>query len=114
LQYARITAHWRDVLPPTRLLEVPYEGLIVDQEGWTRRMIDFIGLPWDPRCLDFHSTERAVITASKWQVRQKIYAKSAGRWRNYERHLGPLRRLLNLTDSAPPLGPAAASAPESA
>jgi tetratricopeptide (TPR) repeat protein len=98
-QYARITGHWRDVLPPTRLLEVPYEGLIADQEGWTRRMLDFIGLPWDPRCLDFHATERAVITASKWQVRQKIYAKSAGRWRNYEKHLGALRRLL---DIAPP------------
>ncbi|MGD0505265.1 MAG: sulfotransferase [Steroidobacteraceae bacterium] len=95
-QYARITAYWRDVLPPTRLLEVPYEGLVADQEGWTRRMLDFIGLAWDPRCLDFHATERAVITASKWQVRQKIYSQSAGRWRNYEKHLGPLRRLLEI------------------
>ena len=97
-QYLRITGHWRDALPSNRLLEVPYEGLISDQEGWTRRMIEFIGLAWDPRCLDFHATERAVITASKWQVRQKIYANSAGRWRNYEKHLGPLRRLV---DSAP-------------
>jgi tetratricopeptide (TPR) repeat protein len=107
LQYARITGHWRNVLPSNRLLEVPYEGLISDQEGWTRRMIDFIGLPWDPRCLDFHATERAVITASKWQVRQKIYAKSAGRWRNYEKHLGPLRRLLEIADAQPTLDPSA-------
>ena len=84
------------MLPPTRLLEVPYEGLVADQEGWTRRMLDFIGLAWDPRCLDFHATERAVITASKWQVRQKIYSQSAGRWRNYEKHLGTLRRLLEI------------------
>ena len=72
-----------------------------EQERWTRRMVDFIGLPWDPRCLDFHATERAVITASKWQVRQKIYAKSAGRWRNYEKHLGPLRRLDSPTPAQP-------------
>ena len=73
------------VLPATALLEVPYEALIADQEGWTRRMLDFIGLPWDPRCLDFHQTERVVITASRWQVRQKINTASVGRWRNYER-----------------------------
>jgi tetratricopeptide (TPR) repeat protein len=112
LQYARITGHWREVLASNRLLEVPYEGLISDQEGWTRRMIDFIGLPWDPRCLDFHATERAVITASKWQVRQKIYAKSAGRWRNYEKHLGPLRRLLDIAGPEPTPGPNATSPTE--
>jgi hypothetical protein len=42
-------------------------------------MLDFIGLPWDPRCLDFHQTDRVVITASKWQVRQRIHASSVGR-----------------------------------
>jgi tetratricopeptide (TPR) repeat protein len=92
-QYLRITDHWRAVLPATTWLEVPYEALIDDQEGWTRRMLDFIGLPWDPKCLDFHQTDRVVITASKWQVRQKISKSSAGRWRNYEKFVGPLRRL---------------------
>jgi hypothetical protein len=92
-EYVRVTDHWRAVLPAAALLEVPYEALIQDQEGWTRRMLDFIGLAWDPRCLDFHQTERVVITASKWQVRQKVYATSAGRWRNYEKFLGPLQRL---------------------
>jgi tetratricopeptide (TPR) repeat protein len=95
-EYARITDHWRAVLPATTLLEVPYEALIEDQEGWTRRMLDFIGLPWDAKCLDFHQTDRVVITLSKWQVRQKIHASSAGRWRNYEKFLGPLQSLLNL------------------
>jgi tetratricopeptide (TPR) repeat protein len=93
-EYVRIMNHWRAVLPATALLEVPYEALIEDQEGWTRRMLDFIGLPWDPKCLDFHQTDRTVITASKWQVRQKINASSAGRWRNYENFLGPLQRLM--------------------
>jgi tetratricopeptide (TPR) repeat protein len=93
-EYLRITRHWRSVLPATALLEVPYEGLIEDQEGWTRRMLEFVGLPWDPRCLEFERTERVVITASKWQVRQKISSASVGRWRRYERYLGPLREAL--------------------
>jgi tetratricopeptide (TPR) repeat protein len=92
-QYLRVTDHWRAVLPATTLLEIPYEALIDDPEGWTRRMLDFIGLPWDPKCLDFHQTDRVVITASKWQVRQKISKSSAGRWRNYEKFVGPLRGL---------------------
>ncbi len=93
-EYLRIMNHWRAVLPATALLEVPYEALIEDQEGWSRKMLDFIQLPWDPRCLDFHRTERAVITASKWQVRQKIHSASAGRWRHYEKFVGPLRAAL--------------------
>jgi tetratricopeptide (TPR) repeat protein len=93
-QYLRITDHWRDTLPPTALLEVPYEALIEDQEGWTRRMLDFAGLPWDPKCLEFHTTDRVVITASKWQVRQKLHGASVARWKNYQQFLGPLRHLL--------------------
>jgi tetratricopeptide (TPR) repeat protein len=96
-EYVRMTDHWRAVLPATTLLEVPYEALIEDQEGWTRRMLEFIGLPWDAKCLDFHQTDRVVITLSKWQVRQKIHATSAGRWRNYEKFLGPLQDLMNST-----------------
>ena len=93
-EYLRITSHWRAVLPATALLEVPYEALIADQHGWTRRMVDFIGLPWDPRCLEFHQTERVVMTASRWQVRQKLNATSVGRWRNYEHYIEPLRALV--------------------
>jgi len=92
-QYLRIMSHWRAVLPATALLEVPYEALVADQETWTRRMVSFIDLPWDPRCLDFHRTERTVITASRWQVRQRLHSASVGRWRNYEKFLAPLRRL---------------------
>jgi hypothetical protein len=75
------------------ILDVPYEGLVSDQEAWTRRMLDFIGLPWDSRCLDFHRTERTVLTASRWQVRQKLNGSSVGRWRHYEKFLGPLSKL---------------------
>jgi hypothetical protein len=77
---------------------VPYDELTADQEGWTRRILEFIGLPWDDRCLEFHKADRAVNTASVWQVRQKIYRTSVGRWRNYEKFIGPLRGLANLPD----------------
>ncbi|HWX70038.1 MAG TPA: tetratricopeptide repeat protein [Steroidobacteraceae bacterium] len=95
-EYRRVMAHWRRTLPPSALLEAPYEGLVEDAEGWTRRMLEFIGLPWDPKCLDFHRSDRVVITASKWQVRQQINASSVGRWRNYEQYLAPLQHLAGL------------------
>lgn len=93
-EYVRLMRHWRSVLPADRFLEVPYEALVDDQTGWSRRIIEFIGLDWDERCLDFHETERTVGTASNWQVRQKIYRTSRERWRHYEKHIGPLLGLL--------------------
>ena len=82
-------AHWHATLP-NPILEVPYEGLVSDQEVWSCKLIDFLGLPWDERCLAFHETDRPVLTSSAWQVRQPIYASSIGRWQHYEKHLGPL------------------------
>ena len=93
-QYARLMDHWRRVLP-IPMLEVGYEDLIADQEGVSRRLVDFCGLAWDDRCLAFHKTERAVLTASNSQVRQPIYSNSIGRWRRYEKCLGPLRAALS-------------------
>jgi tetratricopeptide (TPR) repeat protein len=95
-EYLRIMEHWRSILPEGTILELPYEGLVDDQETWSRKMIGFIGLPWDPRCLDFHLTRRIVVTTSRWQVRQQISKTSVGRWRNYEKFVGPLRSLLEL------------------
>lgn len=95
-EHHKIMAHWRSALPPGTLLEIPYEELTADQEGWTRRILEFLGLPWDERCLQFHTTKRAVTTASHWQVRQKIYTSSVARWRNYEKFIGPLLELRDL------------------
>jgi tetratricopeptide (TPR) repeat protein len=89
----RLMNHWCRVLPAGTILEVPYEELVVDQEAWTRKILDFLGLEWDERCLSFHQTQRSVNTASAWQVRQKIYTQSSGRWRNYEKFIGPLKTL---------------------
>jgi tetratricopeptide (TPR) repeat protein len=95
-EHHRLMAHWRSVLPPGTILDVPYAELIADQEGWTRRILAFLGLDWDKSCLDFHQTQRPVMTASYWQVRQKIYTHSVGRWRNYETFIGPLLDLRDL------------------
>jgi hypothetical protein len=76
------------------ILEVAYEDVVEDQEAQTRRMLDFLGLEFDEACLSFHELERAVNTASTDQVRQKMYTRAIGRWRNYERHLGPVQASL--------------------
>jgi hypothetical protein len=94
-EHQRIMAHWRAVLPPGFILDVPYAELVGDQERWSRKMLEFIGLEWDPACLEFHATKRQVVTASAWQVRQKIYTNSVGRWRHYEKFIGPLKALKN-------------------
>lgn len=92
-EYLRLMEHWRRALPSELLLEIDYEALVNEPERWSRRMLEFAGLPWDPNCLQFHSTKRNVITHSKWQVRQPIYGGSIGRWRHYEKHLAALRHL---------------------
>lgn len=91
--YERVMAHWQKVLP-IPILDLHYEDVVRNQEAASRKMIDFLGLAWDPRCLDFHRTEGAVRTASKWQVRQPIYTKSVGRWKEYEPYLAPLLQAL--------------------
>jgi hypothetical protein len=93
LEVERLVAHWWRVLP-LRMHEVRYEKLVADLEGESRKLIDFLGLDWEPACLEFHRTERMVATVSHWQVRQPIYDRSVGRWRHYRRHLGPLFEVL--------------------
>jgi tetratricopeptide (TPR) repeat protein len=93
--YHRIMEHWRKVLP-TPMLEIRYEDLVADQEGETRRMLDYLGLDWDEGMREFYKTERAVRTASVAQVRQPVYQTSKKKWKKYEKHLGPLLENLNL------------------
>ena len=88
--YAGLMAHWRSVLPPGVMLEVRYEDVVADLEGQTRRMLSHCGLAWDPACLEFHRTERAVWTASTAQVRRPAYRSSVGRWRPSPEVLRPL------------------------
>ncbi len=89
LATARLAEHWKRVLK-LKMIEVQYETVVADLEGQSRRLIDFLDLPWDPACLEFYRNKNAVLTSSVWQVRQPIYTGSVGRWRHYEKHLGPL------------------------
>jgi len=82
-EYLRLMEHWRQV-SPAQILEVQYEEMVGDLEGTARRLISWIGLEWEPSCLDFHKTRRTVRTASSAQVRQALYNSSVGRWKNYE------------------------------
>jgi len=88
--YHDLMAHWRAVLPAGTFLDVQYEEVVADTEAQARRLLDYCGLEWDARVLDFHRNERPVKTASSSQVRQPIYGSSVARWRNYEKFLGPL------------------------
>jgi len=94
-QYRRLMSYWRDTLR-LPLIEVRYEEVVSDLEGQTRRLLDLLELAWDPNCLEFHKTPRLVATASLHQVRKPLYRRSVGRWRNYEKHLGPLADALAL------------------
>ncbi|MGE0485809.1 MAG: sulfotransferase [Gammaproteobacteria bacterium] len=88
--YARLMAHWRQCLP-LPMLEVDYEDVVGDLEGQARRLVEFLGLDWDPACLAFHRVERTVTTASQWQVREPIYTTGRDHWQRYTQHLGVLR-----------------------
>lgn len=93
LAYRRLMAHWQQVLRvPMR--DVPYEGLVRDQEAMSRNLVNFAGLAWDDRCLRFHESKRIVLTSSNAQVRKPMYSSSIGRWKAYEKHLGPLLEAL--------------------
>lgn len=88
--FDRLAAHWRAVLPPDRYTEVAYEDLVADLEGQTRRLLDFVGLEFDPACLNFHDNAAPVDTASSVQVRSPLYSSAIGRWRRYGEELSPL------------------------
>jgi len=97
-EYQRLMAHWERVLPSSQMLGVDYEGLILDRENTTQKVLDFLDLEWDPACLLPESNRRTVETPSSWQVRQPVYRTSIGRWRNYEPWLGELAPLNRESD----------------
>jgi len=96
--YERLMEHWRGILPD-RVFDVDYEELVADPESAGRRLTDFLGIPWDERCLAFHQSDRAVLTASNVQVREPVHTRSVGRWRAYERELAPLLEALGIGGS---------------
>lgn len=91
--YEGIMNHWRAVMPD-RFLDIDYEDVVADLETQARRLVAAAGLAWDPCCLDFHASDRAVLTASKGQVRRPIYRSSINKATRYGERIEPLRSAL--------------------
>ena len=93
-QYQRVMDHWRRTIPD-RFIELDYEALVANQEQESRRLVDYIGLEWEPECLEFYNSDRLVRTASITQVRQPIYSKSVAKWKSYEPYLNDLFSIIS-------------------
>ena len=78
------------MLPEGVLHTVVYEDVIADTEKEAKRLIEFLGLDWNDKCLEFHKSDRPVKTASVAQVRKPIYKGSVARWKKYGEGLQPL------------------------
>lgn len=103
--YVRLMAYV-DAIMPGRVHRVIYERMVDDTETEIRALLDYCGLDFEPACLSFHETERAVRTPSSEQVRRPIYRDATEEWRAYEAHLEPLKRALGPVLDAYPAAPA--------
>jgi tetratricopeptide (TPR) repeat protein len=93
LYYKDLMTHWLTVID-TPIFNLQYEQLITEPENTVSHLLDYLDLPWEENCLRFYKNRRFVDTASEDQVRQPLYTKSIGRWRNYEKHIQPLINIL--------------------
>ena len=92
-RYCRLMALWRERFPG-RFFDMSYEAAVADLEPNVRALLNYLELPWEPACLDFHRQEQAVSTASAVQVREPVHTRSVGRWRHYEAQLRPMQEAL--------------------
>jgi hypothetical protein len=88
--------HYRSEMT-LRYLAIRYEDMVSDQEATVRAMLDFVGEPFDPRCLRFEENRRYARTASYAQVTEKLYNHSLNRYRHYRKHLEPAIAILKPT-----------------
>ena len=92
-QHLRLMTHWTGCFGED-IFKVDYDDLVRSPEPLLRRLLDFLGLEWDDRCLAFKETDNLVKTASIWQVRGELHTHSSGRWRNYARFMPDIQALL--------------------
>ena len=93
VDHQRLMGHWHRLFPG-QILEVDYDLLVEDVTGWAHKIIDYLELPWEEGVLSFQELDRAVKTASVWQVRQPVYTTSKAKWKRFEAHLEPLEAAL--------------------
>jgi tetratricopeptide (TPR) repeat protein len=89
VDYRRLMAHWHRVVPG-RIMDLAYEDVVTALEPTVRRLLDFVDVPFEPACLEFHRNPAASMTASSVQVRNPIYDSSLHLWKNYASELAPL------------------------
>ena len=87
--YEEMMDAWQEMYSG-RILDVHYEETVADIEGQCGRLVKFLGLNFEPKMLEFYSSERLVRTPSASQVRRPIYKSSVQAWKKYEKHLQPL------------------------
>ncbi len=92
-RYRHLMEIWRERFPG-RFLDISYEATVTALEPNVRRLLDYLELPWEDACLNFHAQEQAVSTASAVQVREPVHTRSVGRWRHYEKELVPMLAVL--------------------
>ncbi|MCH8348386.1 MAG: sulfotransferase, partial [Proteobacteria bacterium] len=92
-QYNDLMGYWKEVLS-VPILDIRYEDLVAHQEQKSREVISFLGLEWDPACLEFHKLEQAAMTISSIQVRKPMNTSSIARWKRYRDFLAPLDKAL--------------------
>lgn len=97
-EYRRLMAHWKSLYGPD-IFDFDYDALVRNPRPEVERLLAFCGLDWEEGCLEFHRVRNAVKTASALQVREPLYQRASGRWRNYAAHLEPVRAYL--ADLAP-------------
>jgi hypothetical protein len=94
VRYLRLMSVWRERFGE-RFIDVAYEDLVTDTESTLRRVLEYVGLSWQPQCLEFERSTSAVTTASAAQVREKPHTQSIGRWRRYADGLKPMQDILS-------------------
>jgi tetratricopeptide (TPR) repeat protein len=92
--YRRLMNHWQTAMPAA-IYPLSYEALVADQQGETRRLLDFCGLDWQDACAEFHRNPSPTTTASAAQVRRRLYDSSVSQWRHYAAELAQLNSLLS-------------------
>jgi len=91
--YKSLMDQWKEMYPQ-RILDVHYEHTVEDIETQCVRLVEFLDLAFEPKMLEFYSTDRLVRTPSASQVRKPIYKSSVQAWKKYEQHLQPLVKAL--------------------
>ena len=92
--YIRAMNHWHSVYGKD-IFTVHYDNVINETEETIRELLDYCDLPFEKECLEFYKSSRPVKTPSAEQVRQPIYKSGLNYWKNYEKHLTPLKKIID-------------------